>query len=236
MRGYTRHQLKQDRFAEATKETVSWAVEHRNKLITGGVIAGVAILIVLGVWYWISYRDQQAGTALAASLRTYQAPLRPANMPADPNIPSFTSAAERAKAANAQFRQLADKYGSTNSGKIARYFLGLTDRDLGDLQGAERELKQVSTAGNKDVASMAKLALAGIYRDAGRDKEALDLYNDLIAHPTDSVSKSTAQLELAVLYESKQPGEARRIYEEIRKEDPAGAAAEVAGSRLASLK
>ncbi len=236
MRGYTRHQLKQDRFAEATKETVSWAVEHRNKIVTTGVIAGVAILVILGGWYWITYRDQQAGTALGTALRTYQAPLRPANMPADPNVQSFTSAAERAKAANAEFRNLADNYGSTNSGKIARYFLGLTDRDLGDMQGAERELKQVSGSGNKDLAALAKLALAGIYRDAGRDKEAVDLYNDLVAHPTESVSKTTAQLELAALYEAKQPGEARRLYEQIRKDEPAGAAAEIAANRLANIK
>ena len=33
MRSYTRHQLKENAFAETTAETISWAVEHRSKLI-----------------------------------------------------------------------------------------------------------------------------------------------------------------------------------------------------------
>ncbi len=236
MRGYTRHQLKQDRFAEATKETVSWAVEHRQKLVTGGVIAGVAVLIILGAWYWLGYREGQAESGLAQALRTYQAPLRPAAAPPDPDIPSFTSAAERAKAANEQFRKIADSYGSTNSGKIARYLAGVSERDLGNLPTAEADLKKVADSRGKDLASMAKLALAGIYRDTGRQKEAIALYNELIAKPTDSVAKSTAQLELADLYATTQPVEARRIYEQIRKDAPASAAAEIAQSKLASLK
>jgi len=236
LRGYTRHQLKQDRFQEATKETFSWAVEHQKKLVTGGTIAVVAALVILGGWYGLSYRDQHAGMALAQALRTYQAPLRPANVPAQPDVPSFTSATDRAKAANAAFKKVAGTYGWTRSGQIARYFVGLTYRDMGDMPAAERELKQVAGTRNKDLASLAKLALAGIYRDTGRDKDAIALYQDLISHPTDSVAKSSAELELAQVYEPQQPQEARRIYDQIRKEEPASAAAEIAGSRLATMK
>ncbi len=236
MRGYTRHQLKQDRFAEATKETVSWAVEHQTKLVAAGVIVGVALLVVLGSWYYFSVRDQSAGEMLARALRTYQAQLRPPNTPADPNTPSFTSAAERAKAANAEFRAIVESYGRTNSGHVARYFEALTYRDMGDMPAAERELKTVAGYRNPDLASQAKLALAGLYRDTGRDQEAIQLYNELIKEPTGAVGKATAELELAALYEAKQPGEARRIYEQIRKEEPASAAAELAGNRLANLK
>ncbi len=236
MRGYTRHQLKQDRFAEATKETVSWAVEHRNKLVAAGVIAGVAILVIVGSWYYLSVRDQAAGEMLSQALRTYQAQLRPPTAPADPNTPSFTSAAERAKAANAEFSKIVQEYGRTNSGHVARYFEGLTYHDLGDVPAAERDLKTVAGYGNKDLASLAKLALAGIYRDTGRDKDAIQLYNELIKAPTGAVGKASAELGLAALYEGKQPAEARRIYEQIRKEEPASAAAEIASNRLANLK
>ncbi len=236
MRGYTRHQLKQDRFAEATKETVSWAVEHRTKLVTVGVIASLAILVGLGSYYYLTVRDQTAGQMLTRALRTYQAPLRPPTAPPDPNIPSFTSAAERAKAANAEFRKIVEGYGRTNSGHVARYFEALTYRDMGDLPAAERELKTVAGYGNPDLASLAKLALAGIYGDSGREKDAIQLYNELIQQPTNSVDKTTAELELASLYEAKQPGEARRIYEEIRKQEPASPAAEIAANRLEDLK
>jgi TolA-binding protein len=55
--------------------------------------------------------------------------------------------------------------------------------------------------------------------------------------PTRSVSKVTAQLQLADLYEaSNQPLDAKRTYEEIKKENPAGEAAQLATQKLAELK
>jgi TolA-binding protein len=51
------------------------------------------------------------------------------------------------------------------------------------------------------------------------------------------VSKVTAQLQLADLYEaSNQPLDAKRTYEEIKKENPAGEAAQLATQKLAELK
>jgi len=55
--------------------------------------------------------------------------------------------------------------------------------------------------------------------------------------PTKTVSKVTAQLQLADLYEaSNQPLDAKRTYEEIKKESPAGEAAQLATQKLAELK
>jgi len=59
----------------------------------------------------------------------------------------------------------------------------------------------------------------------------------LIAKPTRSVGKATAQLELADLYEEKQqPQEAKRIYEQVQKENPNSEVASLASSKLAGLK
>jgi hypothetical protein len=57
--------------------------------------------------------------------------------------------------------------------------------------------------------------------------------------PTHSVSKVTAQLQLGDLYaSSNQPLDAKRTYEEIKKENPAGEGAQLATQKLAdpSLK
>ena len=52
-----------------------------------------------------------------------------------------------------------------------------------------------------------------------------------------SIPKVTAQLELASIYESTQPADAMRIYEQIRSENPKGGpAVEQANSRLATVK
>ena len=51
------------------------------------------------------------------------------------------------------------------------------------------------------------------------------------------VSKATAQLELATLYESeKKPDEAKKIYDEVVKENPQTEAASVAQRRNVALR
>ena len=67
------------------------------------------------------------------------------------------------------------------------------------------------SAGNREVSSLAKDALAALYAKTNRTKESVALYQELINKPTDSVSKVTAQLQLAELYQnSNQPLDAKR--------------------------
>jgi hypothetical protein len=71
-----------------------------------------------------------------------------------------------------------------------------------------------------------------VYRGEGKQASAIQLYKELIDHPSATVPKSTAQIELARVYEETQPAEAMRLYEQVRKEDPNGAAAQVAGTTV----
>ena len=65
----------------------------------------------------------------------------------------------------------------------------------------------------------------------------MDVYKQLMDKPTDTISKATAQLALADFYESRQkPDEAKRIYEQIAKENPASEAARLAQQKSTALK
>lgn len=236
MRTTERHQLKHDKFAETAADTYSWAVDHRDKIIYGAVIAAVILLIVLGSMAYMSRRDQQASNALGKAMEVYDAPLRPAGAPEQPGLTTFTSASERAKAAHAEFAKIADEYSRTKSGKVARYFSALTAKETGDIAGAEQGLKQVADSADQDLASLAKLALAGLYRQSGKEQQAIDTYKQLIDRPTAAVAKSTAQLQLAETYQAKQPQEAAKLYEQIRKDDPQSVAAEIAARNMGTLK
>ena len=98
----------------------------------------------------------------------------------------------------------------------------MTAASLSDNAAAERDFKEVASAGNREVAAVAKSALASLYGQTNRTKEAAALYQELINKPTASVGKVTAQLQLAELYQnSNQPLDAKRIYEQIKKENPA---------------
>ena len=236
MRSYTRHQLKQDSFTTSTAETISWAVEHRSKLVAAGVVVAVILAALIGGWAYINYRDQQASSQLAQAIEKYNAPIRPEGTPASPDLLSYGSAQERAKAANAEFTQIASKYPFTQSSAVAHYFAGVTFHDLGDNTSAESDLKQVSDSRYKEIASLAKVALASIYHDTNHNSQAIDLYKQLIDHPTVSVGKTTAQFMLGSLYESMgEVDEARHLYEQMQKETPTGMTAQLAGQRLQAL-
>jgi predicted negative regulator of RcsB-dependent stress response len=241
VRAETRRRLKEDRFSLATigaaEATVHWSEEHKSRLIVGGVILAVVLAVVFGGWYYLNQQDLKASLLLNQAVRTMDTQLRPAGTPPQPDFPSFASAKERTTEAHKQFQAIADQYPHTRTAEFARYFLGLTSSQLGDNAAAERDLKAVAATHNEDLAALAKLALAAVYRDANRSKEALDLYNQLIAKPTRSVGKATAQMELAEMYAStQQPAEAKRVYEQIQKENPASEVAQLAGQRLQQLK
>ncbi len=237
MRSYTRHQLKQDSFRTSTTETISWAVENRSTVTAAVVAVVVVIALIIGGWAFINYRDQQASSELAGAIEKYDAPIRPAGTPATPDMLSYGSSQARAKAANADFTRIADKYSFTQSSRVARYFQGITLNDMGDAAGAEKALSEVADGRYKEVASLAKLALASIYHDTNRDPQAIAMYKQLAEHPTTSVSKSSAQFLLASLYEEDhQTDQARALYQQLAKENPSTAAGQMAGQRLHALK
>ena len=241
MRAETRHQLKQDAFSRATidaaERTAHWTVEHRSKVIIFAIVAAVVIAAVAGGWFYLSAQDEKASLELSQAVRTQQTPLRPAGTPAQPDFPTFTSAKERNEAARKQLQAIVDKYPHTKTADMAHYFLGVTASNLGDNSAAEKNFKEVVSSGSRDLSSVAKLALASLYGQTNRTKEAVALDQELINKPTTSVAKVTAQLHLAELYQaSNQPLDAKRTYETIKKENPTGEAGQIATQKLAELK
>ena len=241
MRAETRHQLKQDAFSRVTigaaEKTAHWSVEHRNALAIAGIAAVVIAAVVVGGWYYLSTQDEKASFDLSQAVRTLDTPIRPAGTPAQPDFPSFTSAKERSDTARKQFQAIVDKYPHTRTADMARYFLGVTSATAGDNTAAESNFKMVAPTGSKELASVAKLALAALYGNTNRTKDAVTLYQELINQPTASVSKVTAQLQLAELYQtSNQPLDAKRLYEQIKKDNAGPEAVQIATQKLAELK
>ncbi len=241
MRAEARHQLKQDRFSkitmQAAEDTVHWSVEHKVRLlISAAVVLTVAGAVSLG-WYTLTQQDEKASFQLSQAIRTMDTPLRPANMPAEPENPSFASAKERATQAHQQLQAIVEQYPHTRSADFSRYFLGVTANDMGDEAGAMRAFQSVANTHNANLAALAKMAMASLYRSQHQDKQAIDIYKGLIAKPADTVSKTTAQIGLAETYEAdSQPQEARQIYQQVQKENPTSDAAQLAQQKLQALQ
>ena len=241
MRAEARHQLKEDRLSKATLEaagkTADWAQQNQTKLIAAIIGVIVVAAVAFGGWYYINSQDEKASAELSAAVRTLETPLRPAGTPEQPGYASFDSSLTRATTARKQFQAIVDKYPSTRTGKMARYFLGITAVQTGDNSAAERYLQEAQGSSDAQIASLAKFALASVYRAENKDAQAVDTYKQLIDKPTVAVSKVTAQLELAGMYESQQKSDdAKKLYEQIQKENPSTEAAAVAQQRAAALK
>jgi len=215
VQSYTRHQLKEDKFQEVTRGALAQAQAHRQQLTLLGIVVLVLALAGGAYGYWRNYQDEQASAELGKALTTYATPIRAAGALPDPNFPTYGSTAERDTEAAKQFQGVADKFPRTDSGKNALYMAAAAALDGGQYVEAESKFKKVAETGNKDLAALAKLGLASVYEATNRDQDAINIYNELIKKPTQSVSAQRAQFALADLYEHKDPAQAKRIYDQL---------------------
>ena len=114
----------------------------------------------------------------------YNAPVVPRGTPKQGSMTTFNSDQERLIAAKNAFYAISDQYGWTESGQYARYLAGLTERELGNDKVAEDQLRALSNTRRKELAALAKYALASVYRDEKRDPDAINLLQTLIDKPT----------------------------------------------------
>lgn len=232
----TRRALKQDHFVLATTSGLEWIGEHRNAVLLWSISVVVVVgAIVAGLLVYHS-REAAANQLLGQAMDIYETPIAQPGQPQEPGQKTYATAADRAKAANPIFRQAAQQYGWTPAGAMARYFAGVTEVDLGEPSQAEADLDKAAHSHDGSVAALAKMALANVDEQAGQNSQAVSLFQDLIQHPTTTVPKSEAQLQLAALYEATQPQEAKRLYAQIKDQDKGTQAAQIASQKLDSLK
>ncbi len=142
----------------AAASSASWVGEHRGSVLKWVVIAGVALVVVIGALiFWNVERGAAAG-ALGAALEVYNAPLNQPGAPAEPGF--YNSAAERSKAANEKFVAVENQYGWLPAGAKAHYFAGITYQELGQpASGGERAENGCRCLG-QEPANLGKMALA----------------------------------------------------------------------------
>lgn len=227
----TRRALKGDKFTQAAVSSASWVGEHSASVVHWAITAGAILVVVVGGLIFWSVRSSAAGVALGAALDVYTTPLATPGAPPEPGV--YASAADRAKEANREFLAVAHDYSWLPEAAKAHYFAGVTDEELGQNGPAESELTAASHSWDRDLSNLAKVALAGLYRQTSRNDEAIALYNQIIAKPSATVSAPVAQLDLADLYaaEGKQD-QARNLWAKIKDADKDGAAGSIATEKL----
>jgi tetratricopeptide (TPR) repeat protein len=230
----TRHALKKDSFAQATASSVGWISGHRSGVMRWAIIVVVILVVVVGALVYRNVREAAADSALGTAMDTYNAPLAQPGAPQESGV--YATAADRSKAANQQFVAVIQEYGWLPQSAKAHYFLGITDQEMGQTASAEAELKAAAGAwswGDRNLSNLAKLALAGIYHQTNRDAQAIEIYNELAAKPSETVTASVAKLDLADLYAAAgKQDQARKLWAEVKDSDKAGAAGSIAAQKL----
>jgi tetratricopeptide (TPR) repeat protein len=231
----TRHALKQDKFVQTTQSGVHWVGDNRSSVIRFSIAAVVVLAIVIAGLVLYTQRTSAAESALGSALDIYGSQIAQPGQPAAKGV--YATTADRAKAANEKFVQVANQYSMLSQGAKAHYFAGITYQEMGQTGSAETEFKAAAGAWDSNLSSLAKFALAGFYHQTSRDAQAIDLYNGLIAKPTSAVPAFTSQLALADLYASSgKEDQAKQIWAKIKDADKTGAAGSIAAEKLAPKK
>jgi predicted negative regulator of RcsB-dependent stress response len=230
-----RKDLKRDEFRERFAQGVESVSSHQQ---LAWVVIGAALVVVLAVLGWNAYTKRQtakAGVALQDAMKVYDARVRTANEPADPGEITYVDEKNKFTDAERSFLNVANQYGRTRPGQIARYYAALSDEHLKRFDEAEKNLKMLESGSDVDMAGLARFQLAGVYDENGKGPQAVELYKQLADKPTIFVPKGLALITLADHYSKTDPAEATKLYNQIKKDFPDSPVAEEADQKLQLL-
>ncbi len=198
-------------------------LRERGKLIAAGVVG--VILIALGMYFGAQYmedRQLRSQDQLARGMDFYHARIDPAATD-DPYAkggePLFPTEESRYKAAAKEFTEVASS-GPATLAVMARYYLGLTQLQLGQKDKAIRALEEVSSnTSSRTVAYLAKKVLANQYTETGNSKGAVELLEGMIKDPQCELPRVALQLDLARALEAQgKRDQAVKVLREARQD------------------
>lgn len=231
----SRQELKSDQFVSTLDAWYEFYLNYQRQIWYGAIAAVVILVVAYGLIAWQRGRQAHAQALLAAGLDAYHAPLVEGKEAPPPGIKEYATAETRAAAAGKLFQQAAEQYGSTRTGRMAKYYLALTEMDRQQYAAAEGNLRALIGRGHGQVSSLAANALANLEAGQGHTARAEVALRQLLAHPTSLVPKTMSLMELAALEAPTQPAAARRLYQQVQQADPDSQTAQQAARLLAQL-
>jgi hypothetical protein len=231
----SRKELKQDKIKETIEHGAEAVLSHGQ---FAAILAGVVLVVALGYGGWRFYNDRQTAQASGAfdtAMKAYQGHIGTTPDPADPAEPVYPNENARLQDALNKFTAIANKYPSTNPGRLARYYAALCLEDLEQHNQALEELKKIGSSSDKELAAMAQYQMGVIDARTGKTDDAVKIFRALADKKSAIVPRPLVLLELAGALRSSNPKEAANIYQQIKKEFPDTTLADQADRGLESL-
>lgn len=198
-----RKELKHDEIGEKFGEAVRSLSLHGKEVLYIVAIA-IAILAIIGAWYYYEQTQEQASQAmLGTALQKFEAPV--IEKKSDPALAgveySYKTDAEKYAAARQDFEQIIKNYGHTSAAESARYYAGICAFYLKDNSQTEQYLKDATRVSEKNILYyLSRMTLADFYSRAGKADQAIALLQEAIDHNKDIVPQESLLMQLAQLY------------------------------------
>ena len=231
----SRKELRQDKIHDALEHSAEAVYTHKQTSI---IVLATVLIIAAAYGGWSVYHERQTVAASAefdTAMKAYTGHIGSSPDPAEAGEPSYADETARSNDALQKFTVVANKYPSTNPGRLARYYAALCLEDLDKENQALEELKKISNGSDKELASMAQYQTAVLYSRTGKADEAAKIYRALAEKPSVFVTRPVVLLELAGVLRQTNPKEAATVYQQVKKEYPESAISEEADRGLDTL-
>ena len=169
-----------------------------------GILAAVIVVVAIGIYGGLQFLDNrqaQAQEQLGKGMDFFHAKVSP-DASDDPfaqgSAPVFRSDNAKYNAAAKEFASLVSGYGSSKLSVIARYYLGLSQLQLGQKKEAIQNLETVAdNSRDRIVGFLAKKVLAADYIGSGNYKRAVEMLEGMIRDPQCDLPKEDLTLDLS---------------------------------------
>ena len=222
MKKELKRQIKQDELRTGFDHAAGWVSVHRDEVRVTAIVLAVLALAAVGFGSYRSHRQASAEKAFDEALTIFHAPVAGEPDATQGGGTVYATAAEKHQKAAAAFADIAKRYGSSPTGRRARYYAALANLELGKTAEAEAELKELASGGEDAlVRGLARLALADVHRSNGRWDLAVDGYRKIVDDAGSAVPRDHALMRLAsTLEESERAPDALATYRRLIEEFP----------------
>ena len=231
-----RKDLKKDEIRDTFVHGIESVTSHQQLL---WVVVSAALVVALAVFGWSSYTRRQtakAASALDDAMKVFQARIRAAGEASEPGEVTYVDEKNKYTDAERKFLEVANQYGRTRPGQVARYYAALSEAQLKNFADAEKNLQQLVSSSDENLAGLARFQLAEVYDQEGKGQQAVDLYKQLADKPTIFVTKPLVLLTLAEHYRKSDPAQATKLYNQVKQEYPDAAEQADQGLELLNAK
>jgi hypothetical protein len=234
-----KEEIKQDEFVSGIEKTIEWFATHRDEVRIGAGVAVVLLAAAGAIAYFQGQRSREADQAFRDALTTFEAPVASELAPGSerPVGQVFATEEEKYKTAAAAFEGVERRFGSSKTGRRAKYFAALSRIELGQYPEAEKALKEIQAQGAGLDSELARVALANLYRRSGQVDKAVEAYRGLATNPAADVPRDFALLSAAqTLDDAQRWADARAAYRQLYEDFPASVYASEARARAEYLQ